>query len=259
VIYLKQLNSRYEGKYKSVYLLFIGDTHLGNKYFNKKYLDEALLFAKRNRDRTRILLMGDIIEAATKTSVGRAVYDEEYPAYKQFEYAVNIFKPYADMIDLVIEGNHEERIIRDTSFEIVQEFCHRLDIYNAYGKFSAILNIKVGDLVYSVYAWHGSGGGVTESSAINNLLKMRDKAIAHVYAMGHTHKLFYFTRKISVPNLDSEKFVDLEQMFINTGTALEFGGYGEQKGYPFISAGFGVVELFVDKRKMVFHRVSDLI
>jgi DNA polymerase II small subunit/DNA polymerase delta subunit B len=71
VVYLKQLNSRYEGKYKSVYLLFIGDTHLGNKYFNKKYLDEALLFAKRNRDRTRILLMGDVIEAATKTSVGR--------------------------------------------------------------------------------------------------------------------------------------------------------------------------------------------
>ena len=256
---MKQLNSKYSGKHKSVYLLFIGDTHLGNKYFNKKYLDQALLFAERNRDRTRILLMGDIIEAATKTSVGRSVYDEEYPTYQQFEYAINVFKPYSNLIDLVIEGNHEERIIRDTSLEIVQEFCHRLDIYDAYGKFSSVLNISVGDLIYSVYAWHGSGGGVNESSAINSLLKMREKAVAHVYAMGHTHKLLYFTRNINVPNINSEKLVNLEQMFINTGSALEFGGYGEQKGYPFIPAGFCVVELFADQRKMVFHRVSDLI
>lgn len=256
---MKQINSQYAVNHKSVYLLFIGDTHIGNKYFNKKYLDEALLFAEKNRDRTRILLMGDIIEAATKTSVGRAVYDEDYPTYKQFEYAVNIFKPYADLIDLVVEGNHEERIIKDTSFEIVQEFCHRLGIYNAYGKFSAILNIKVGELVYSVYAWHGSGGGVTEASAINQLLKMRDRVIAHVYAMGHIHKLLCFTRKISVPNINDNQYVELEQVFVNTGTALEFGGYSEQKGYPNISAGFGVVELFADKRKVVFHRVSDLI
>lgn len=254
-----QIKSKYTGNDNSIYLVFIGDLHIGNKNFNKKYLDDALKFVLKNRDRSRILLMGDIIELATKSSVGRSVYDEDFPAYKQFEYAVNLFKPYADLIDVVIEGNHEERIIRDTSFEIVQEFCHRLNIYDSYGKFSAVVNYNMGDLMYSVNVWHGSGTGTTEASAINQLLKMRNNCMAHIYAMGHTHKLLNFNRNIKIPKPDGRDLVELSQLFINTGTALDSGGYDEQKGYPLNARGFGAVEIFSHKRKIVFHKISDLI
>lgn len=256
---MKQVLSGYRGDHKSIYVLFLGDIHFGNKYHNPVYLERALEFASRNRRRCRIVLMGDLMEVATKTSVGRGVYDERYPTQRQFEIAVETFKPYADLIDLVIEGNHEERIIRDTSFEIIQEFCYRIDRPDAYGKFSGIVNFATAGNTYSLYAWHGATNGTTEASVTNALLKMRERAICHLYAMGHTHKLFSFGRKVYLPNPESSEPAIIEQMFINTGTAVDDGGYGEQKGFGLNRIGFGVVELFSEERKQVFHYVDDLI
>ena len=254
---MKNLISSYSGDHKSIFIVPIGDLHLGSRYFDKKSLDNTLSFIDKNRARCRILLMGDLLECATKTSVGRGVYDEKYPTQKQFEKAIAIFKPYSDLIDGVVEGNHSERIIRETSFEIIQEFCHRINCFGSYLQFEGIVNFHLGDFQYSTFLWHGSSGGITESSAINGLLKMRERTISNLYFMGHTHKLLSFTRRIHVPSTDSTAS-EVEQMFVNTGTALGGGGYGTQKGYPELTTGFGAVQIFRDEKKMVFHKISSL-
>jgi hypothetical protein len=249
--------SDYKGDHKSIYLCAIGDLHIGHKNFDESALNQTLEFIDKNRNRCRILLMGDLLECATKTSVGRGIYDESYPTQKQFEKIINIFKPYSDLIDGVVEGNHEERVIRDTSFEIMQEFCHRIDCFDKYSQFECIQNFHLGDFNYSSYIHHGSSGGITESAAITSLLKMRERAIVNAYFLGHTHKLLSFTRRIHVPSTGSEA-LEIEQLFVNTGTALGGGGYGTQKGYPELSTGFGCVEIFRDEKKMIFHKISDL-
>lgn len=257
---MKQFLSGYKGDQQSMYLIPIGDIHLGNKYYQQSYLDRALRFVDKHRRRSRIILMGDMMEVATKTSVGRSVYEESYPTQKQFETAVETFKPYADLIDLVIEGNHEERIIRDTSFEIVEEFCHRIDRYDAYGRFSGVVNYALGTgLNYSVYAWHGATGGTKESSVINGLLGMRERCIAHIYLMGHTHKLLSFNREVYVSQPEQKEMALIQQMFVNTGTAVGDGGYGEQKGFATNKIGYGAVQLFADQRKQVFHHIDDIV
>jgi hypothetical protein len=260
VVSLKQFLSGYQGEHQSMYIVFLGDLHYGNKHYDQRYLDRAFKFIDKNRKRCRVVLMGDLMEVATKTSVGRSVYEESYPTQRQFEVAVEQFKPYADLVDLVIEGNHEERIIRDTSFEIIQEFCHRLDRFDAYGKFSGVVNYNLAsNLTYSLYAWHGATGGTKESSVINGLLGMRERCIAHLYAMGHTHKLLSFNREVRVPAPGSDDLAVIKQMFVNTGTAVGDGGYGEQKGFATNRIGFGAVQLFSDQRKQVFHYIDDLV
>lgn len=257
---MEQFLSGYSGDHKSMYIVPIGDVHWGNKYFNPKYIENALSFVKKHRRRSRIILMGDLLEVATKTSVGRGVYDESYPTQRQFEIAVETFKPFAEQIDLVIEGNHEERIIRDTSFEIVQEFCHRIGRPDVYGKFSGLVNYRMGNgRTYSVYAFHGATGGTTESSVINAMLKMRESALAHLYLMGHTHKLMKFEREIVVPNPSENEPVVMNQMFVNTGASLDHGGYGEQKGLPRPLPGYGAIEIFRDEHKKIFHKIEDLV
>lgn len=257
---MKQFLSGYSGDHRSLYVLPIGDIHFGHKHRNPKYLEQALDFAKRNRARTRILLMGDLLECATKTSVGRAVFEEEYNLQEQFEKAVEAFKPVADLVDIVIEGNHEERHIRDTSKEIMQDFCHRIGRIDAYGQFSGIVNFRLGtDRTYSGYAWHGATGGTTEASVINAMLKMRESAITHMYFMGHTHKLMSFGREIALPAPGQDNPVIMSQLFMNTGASLEHGGYGEQKGFSRPLPGYGVVQLFADEHRKVFHRIEDLI
>jgi hypothetical protein len=224
-----------------------------------KYLEDALKFVDKHRSRCRIVLMGDLFEVATKTSVGRGVYDEAYPTQKQYTKGAEIFKPYNDIIDCIIEGNHEERIIRDTSFEIMEEFSDKIRCADAYSKFDAIINYRLGDLTYSVYAWHGSTGGCTEAAITNAMLKMREQAVCHLYLHAHTHKLFSIKRKLYIPNPGSDVPNELTQMFVNTGTSLDAGGYGVQKGLPLPLCGFGAIELFSDTRKMVFHRIEDLL
>lgn len=257
---MKQFVSGYAGDHQSMYVLPIGDIHFGNRCFSPRHLDLSLAFARRNRNRTRMILMGDLLELATKTSVGRSVYEEEYPTWKQFNKAVETFKPYADMIDIVIEGNHEERIIRDTSYEIIEEFCHRIGRPDAYGKFSGIVNYNMGTgRTYSAYIWHGATGGTTEASVINAMLKMRETAICHMYFMGHTHKLLSFEREVILPAPGQEDPVMLKQLFVNTGASLEHGGYGEQKGFPKSLPGYGVVQLFADEHRKVFHKLENLV
>lgn len=257
---MRQFKSGYSGDHRSMYVVPIGDIHFGHRHRNPKYLELALQFAQKNRARTRIILMGDLLECATKTSVGRAVFEESYNLQDQYEKAVEAFKPVADLIDIVIEGNHEERHIRDTSKEIIQDFCHRLDRMDAYGQFSGIVNYRLGtDRTYSVFAWHGATGGVTEASVINAMLKMRESAITHMYFMGHTHKLLSFEREIALPAPAQDDAVVLKQLFVNTGASLEQGGYGEQKGFSRPLPGYGVVQLFADEHRKVFHKIEDLI
>jgi hypothetical protein len=203
--------------------------------------------------------MGDLFEVATKTSIGRGVYDEAYPTQKQYTKGAEIFKPYNDIIDATIEGNHEERIIRDTSFEIMEEFADKIRCPEAYSKFDAIVNYSVGDFTYSTYCWHGATGGTTEAAITNAMLKMRERALSHVYLMAHSHKLFHIERRVYLPNPGSDLPKELEQMFVNTGTCLGEGGYGVQKGLPLPVCGFGAVELFASERKMIFHKIKDLL
>ncbi|MEC0276817.1 metallophosphoesterase [Peribacillus frigoritolerans] len=257
---MQQVNSGYNGDHKSMFIVPIGDIHFGNRHFVQEKLDNALRFIEKNWRRTRIVLMGDMLELATKTSVGRSVYDEAYPTNAQHEKAVETFKPYKDLIDFVIEGNHEERIIRDTSFEIVENFCHRIGRPDVYGKFSGIVNYQMGTgLTYSAYAHHGATGGTTEAAVTNALLKMRERSIAHLYLMGHTHKLFSFSREMYIPNPGAESASKIKQMFVNTGSAVGDGGYAEQKGLPMNRIGYGAIELFADERKQVFHYIDDLV
>jgi hypothetical protein len=203
--------------------------------------------------------MGDILETATKTSVGCGIYDESFSTQKQLETAVSLFKPYKDIIDMVVLGNHEDRVVKDTSIDLMQNFSEMLNIGDKYVEFSGILNVNVGDLMYSIYGWHGATGGTKEGSAINALLGMRERVFAHCYAMGHTHKLLSFKRKVYLPTPEGNSPVEMEQLFVNTGAALGDGGYGEQKGFALQEAGYGVIKLSGEKRHMEFIKISDLV
>ena len=203
--------------------------------------------------------MGDLLESATKTSVGRAVYEEKIHIQDQLDEAVKVFQPFSDLIDVIVIGNHEERITKDTSLEVLKEFAYRINRIDAYSDFGSIVNIKLGNLIYSSYIWHGASGAIKESSVVTAMLKMREKVVCHLYFMGHTHKIFAIPSEIAIPNFDTSEVNTIKQLFVNTGSSLENGGYAEQKGYPFQRLGYGAVEIFRNERKMVFHYIEDLI
>lgn len=256
---MKQINSRYSGNHSSLLVIGLGDIHIGHKNCDYDRLYKTLEYVEKNRKRVRIIGLGDYLEAATKTSVGRGVFDESFHLQKQFDVALSIFEKFKDITDLVLDGNHEDRIVKDTSFEITEQLCHRAGIHHAYGKFQAILNIRMGTgLTYSIHAWHGATNGVTDASAYNALSNMRKISTSHIYMMGHTHKLFSFSKKHFIPNPNGD-LAEIEQFFVNTGSCLSFGSYSEQKGLEPAVLGFGGILLHSNVRKVEFVKIDDLI
>lgn len=251
---MKQITSNYKGNHKSMYIVAISDLHIGHKSYQEKYLNDVIGFISKNKNRCRIVLLGDLLETATKTSVGAGPYEESFHTQQQLDKAIEIFKPYKDLIDMVIIGNHELRVFKDTSIDLMKNFSQSLGIVDRYVQYDGILNINVGGCMYAAYAAHGSTGGTKESSAINSMLNMRERAFAHLYMQGHTHKLLSFTRKIYLPTVGNEA-AEMEQLFVNTGSALGDEGYPAMKGLPPSSLGFGYIELFGGERRMEFHKI----
>lgn len=256
---MKQINSKYSGNHSSLLVVFLGDLHVGHIYTDYERLHKTLSYIDKNRKRVRVVGMGDFCEAATKGSVGRAVFDESFHLQRQVDVVIDMFKRIGDVTDLVLDGNHEDRIMKDTSFEITENICYRAGISETYGQFQSILNIRMGTgLTYSIHAWHGATGGTTDAAAYNALSNMRKTTTSHIYAMGHTHKLFSFSKKHYLPNPNGDMAM-IEQQFINTGSCLDFGAYSEQKGLEPSVLGFGAMLLHSNVRRAEFVKMDDLI
>jgi hypothetical protein len=74
-------------------LLFFGDLHYGAPNCDIDRAKDMLGWALKNR--VYVLLMGDLLEAGTKTSVGTGVYDQIMNPQRQMEEVVTLLTPLA--------------------------------------------------------------------------------------------------------------------------------------------------------------------
>src|SRR5690606_39337330 len=105
---LKYIQSGYTGEHEYVNVVPLGDLHIGSPHFDYDVLKRELERIDAERENTRIIIMGDLIESATKTSVGAGVYEQQMMPMEQIKKAVEILRPYAELIDGVVGGRSEE-------------------------------------------------------------------------------------------------------------------------------------------------------
>lgn len=174
------------GKPKQLNVLLLNDLHFGSKAVDYELLKDILKFVDKNRSNTRILINGDIIEGVTRNSKGD-IYEQLMSPKKQVDHAVEIFLPYRDLIDVVIQGNHDARIENEVSFDPVEIFCDKLGITDKYKKYEVVVGYSWNKCFYSVQMHHGSGGASTTGAILNKMKKMK-KSGAHVMYIGHHHR-----------------------------------------------------------------------
>ncbi|MDD3414847.1 MAG: hypothetical protein PHY47_12705 [Lachnospiraceae bacterium] len=220
------VKSRYDGIDKEIKIIPSGDWHLGHK---NCVIDLIKQWTSELSETNRGILMGDLAECATKDSIGKGLFDTNMMPEKQYEYIISLLEPYADYIDGAIIGNHEERLVNSTSFDITKLICNKLNIpylhYNGYIKYSW------NKVAYTFNIWHGAGKGSTSANAIKQCEDMSNRCIADVYLMGHVHKLLKSDRIVNIPDVRNMKVNKIKQYFITTGSALDYDdGYAEMKG-----------------------------
>ena len=222
-------------------LMFIGDAHFGSPQFDQPRFLAMLDYCMKNR--LYVILMGDMLETATRHSVGAGVYEQDKNPDSQYEQMVEWLRPLADA-KLIIGahlGNHEERIYKESGFNITKAMCRELKF--RYLGDACWSQIKVGSQTYLLYSLHGRTGARFDGTALLALERISVSFYADLVACGHSHKLI--TSSVLMQRVVNGLVKEFKKYLLICGSYLKYdGGYGQTLGLPIRKLGSPKVKFF---------------
>lgn len=220
-------------------ILPLADLHLGDTNSDFKKLMEYINFIKDN-DNVFTILNGDLMDSATKYSIGNGIYDSKLMPMEQLKQCVKLFEPIAPKILAVTPGNHEFRLKND-GIDMTDLMCAQLQIPERYSPTAALLFIRFGEdaaghyhkrpILYTIYCVHGAGGGRMEGGKVNRLMQLANIVDADCFIHSHSHlpaivKTGYY--RVSAANSSVHK---VDKLFVNTAALLDYAAYAELQSY----------------------------
>ena len=239
---------------ETVEILPLADIHIGDKNSDIE-LVKKLIQTVRDIPNRYLILDGDLMNTAIVGSKSD-VYSEIMTPSEELKRCKEIFEPIKDKILCVLPGNHEERVTKTTGVCMTEILCRELGIQSVYSPTSAVIFLKMGwyrkkgrPFVYTIYVNHGSGGGRKPGSKISRLADYASIVDADVFIVGHTHFPASFKQQTYRVNTSNSTVTLREQLFVNTASALSYGGYGDRQGYQPGSNSYPVITLSHKEKK----------
>jgi len=238
-------------------LILLGDIHLGSPQCDvPRFLRMVDYCVKSN---TPVLLMGDLLELATRHSVGSGVYEQEFIGQTQYEQMIGYLKPLAKkkLILGTLTGNHEDRAYVLSGVDVGKAFARELEVpylgHACWNLFTVEDNRsfngakdKFGDRQsYSIYSLHGRSGARFDGTALLALERLAAPFHADVVAIGHSHKLV--SSSVVMQTVRHGQVVEHKKHLVITGSFLSYGGYAKTFGLPPSKLGSPKVKLFANK------------
>ncbi len=209
------------------------DEHIGDEHSDIKRVLQRIEYVK-NTPNAYCILNGDIIDNATKTSLGDT-YTQVLNPMEQLERAIAIFEPIKDKILCITHGNHENRSYKKEGINISRLIAAQLGLIDRYTPTSAVLFIRLGcdnhnhkrKYRYTAYVLHGSGGGRKEGAKAIRLADMASIIDTDIYIHSHTHLPMIMKQAFHRCDNNNSTVVYVDKLFVNTAANLTYGGYGE--------------------------------
>jgi len=219
----------------------MGDIHLGHPNCDVGLLKEKIeMCLKKN---IYVIGMGDMIEASLRDSVGDGIYFQKLNPKEQIDEIIRLFYPLANkgLLLGIHLGNHENRITKTTSLDVVDMICNALNV--PYLGHSALHEIKVGNQIYTIFSTHGSSGARLATSKLKAASDLFRYISADIVLHGHLHSLDHLTSiYFEVVN---GKGIEKERHVIVTGSFLSYvGSYAEQMNLPPAKLGTALIYLW---------------
>ena len=226
-------------------MLLFGDLHYGSPFCNLEKAQAMLDYALDHG--IYVFLMGDLIEMATRYSVGGGVYDQISPQ-RQVDGIIALLMDLAKkgLIVGYLDGNHENRCYKETGIDISKNICRELKIpYLGAAGWSLLY---VGDQSYTMYAIHGATGARFAQTKLKAAIDVAMFFEADIIAHAHTHDIIINSIEKERVDKVSKSVISRKCHTIVTGHYLSYrGSYAQMKGLPPGKQGSPKIKLF-DKR-----------
>ena len=239
-------------KYESVNIYPLYDVHFGERIAEnvlKEWRKEVL-----SQPNNYVILGGDLMNMALKNSKSD-VYSEAMTPGQQLDKVVDFLTPIKDRILGAVPGNHEARMTRETSIDPTILVMQLLGLKHLYSPTSCLVWVKVGkgerQIPYSLFFYHGSGGGGTVGGKMNGVAKLENIMDSDVYVAGHTHISGNFRQQYIRRDDRHNNVSGVEHVFIcSNDFVLWNGSYGEGMGMRPTSMAYPKITLFSYKRRI---------
>lgn len=228
-------------------ILPIADLHIGDRYSNDALIARIIDSVKTRPNRYAVLV-GDLMNTAIAGSKSDS-YAETLTPQEQLEKCQKMLEPIRDRILAIVPGNHEERIARQVGVDMPRILAKTLQLEEVYNDTAALLFLKFGRtkharaVYYTIYVNHGHGGGRRPGGKLNSLHDYALIVDADCYIVGHTHMPASYKSQTYRVSPQRGVAVLREQLFVNTASALGYGGYGRRGGYAPASNSYPVITL----------------
>ena len=232
--------------HEEVIIVPIGDVHYGSDLFSARHFNRELQIIA-DTPNMYVILVGDLLECVTKSSVGD-VYSQVGSPQKQRDWMINKLMPIKDKIIGMVTGNHEGRIYREVGFDISKDIAEALGV--PYREEGILLKVSFGSgnerheekpYVYWIYATHGYGGARTSGAKAIKLERTATYIHADLYFMGHDHSVNVQKMVYLIPDPRSSydedgdmrigKIKEHTKILVKTNAFCKWGGYGERGGF----------------------------
>ena len=219
---------------EQIELHIFADEHIGDEHCDMKRLLERLEYVKNTKN-AYCILNGDLLDNATKTSIGDS-YAQTLNPMEQLEKAVELFGPIKDKVLCITHGNHENRTWRKEGINLSALIATQLGLQDLYTPTSATIFLRFGrsngkthnrKIRYTIYTLHGSGGGRKEGAKAIRLADMASIIDADIYIHSHTHLPMIMRQAFHRIDVNNSTVALVDKLFVNTAANLDYGGYGE--------------------------------
>jgi len=170
----------------------IADMHYGEHTFDRQCFRNAMDDAVD--EGRRIILLGDLVTSITKDDRRHSVEEHKISFADQTDWLDKIISYYADNIDWVFQGNHEQKLIAAQG-DFISNICERHEV--KYAGFQLNIRLQKGNGNHlNFYLTHGNKtfnyrAGEGRRKKTNKEVRIKDLlrpvCEADIYIMGHAH------------------------------------------------------------------------
>jgi len=257
---MKCVRADYPADWNAANIYTLADLHIGDAHCMQQEVERRIKEIQED-PHGLCILNGDLMNTALRNSVSD-IYTEMLSPMQQITEMVTMLRPIVGKIIGVTTGNHENRAYRSDGIDMTRLACRELGIEDKYAPEGILIFLRFGTRRkhdchngqtaaqwYTIYATHGSGGGRKEGAKAIRLADMASIVDCDVFIHSHTHLPMIMKQNFFRTSPANCSAMCIERLFVNTGAALNYGGYGQAQEFKPSSVSTPVIHLQAYKKQ----------